>query len=90
VSEPLAIASFKLHFVERRARIGPAHGRGPLVEPGIDLVGAEAAEVLALAIPLIEWLKTREDARVRALSLDVERGRLLVTFEVGSQAVVAK
>jgi hypothetical protein len=88
VSEPLAIASFKLNFVEPRVRIVPARGRGPLVEPGIDLVGAEAAEVLALAIPLIDWLKTREAARVRALSLDTERGRLLVTFEAGSQAGV--
>jgi hypothetical protein len=90
VNEPLAIASFKLNFVERRVRIVPAHGRGPRVEPGIDLVGAEAADVLALAIPLIGWLKTREAAQVRALSLDVERGRLLVTFEAGSQAAVLR
>jgi hypothetical protein len=79
--ESLAIASFKLNFVEERVRVVPAQGLSgePFAGPGIDLIGAEAREVLAQAKPLLAWLDAREPVRVRSLSFDVARARLLVT-----------
>jgi hypothetical protein len=83
VTEPLPIASFKLQFAERRVRIVPAvdASGGPFAGPGVDLVLDEADAVLALARPLLAWLEAREPVRVRSLSLDVARRRLLVTLE---------
>ncbi len=80
---PLPIASFKLHFVERRVRALPATDASGCVfaGPGVDLVGDEADTVLALARPLLAWLEAREPVRVRSLSFDVGRRRLLVTVE---------
>jgi hypothetical protein len=82
-SAPLPIASFKLQIVERRVRIVPARDESGCAfsGPGVDLVGDEAVQVLPLAAPLLAWLKAREPVRVRSLSLDVGRGRLLVTLE---------
>jgi hypothetical protein len=86
VTEPLPpslpIASFKLQFVERRVRIVPARDASgcAFAGPGVDLVLAEADDVLALARPLLAWLEAREPVRVRSLSLDVGRRRLLVTL----------
>lgn len=79
----LPIASFKLQFAERRVRIVPAvdPSGGPFAGPGVDLVLEEADAVLALARPLLAWLEAREPVRVRSLSLDVGRRRLLVTLE---------
>jgi hypothetical protein len=83
-AEPLRIASFKLQFAERRVRIVPAVDPSgcPFAGPGVDLVLDEADEALALARPLLAWLEAREPVRVRSLSLDVGRRRLLVTLEV--------
>jgi len=83
-TEPLPIASFKLQFAERRVRIVPAEDASgcPFAGPGVDLVLDEAEAVFALARPLLAWLEAREPVRVRSLSLDVRRRRLLVTLDV--------
>ena len=49
--------------------------------PGVDLVDAEAVAVFADAAPSLRWLEAREPVRVRSLSFDVARRRLLVTVE---------
>jgi hypothetical protein len=83
VSEPLPIASFKLQLSERRARVLPARDASgcPFAGPGVDLVGDEAAAAFVVAAPILAWLEAREPVRVRSLSLDVGRRRLLVTVE---------
>ena len=88
----LPIASFKLHFIERRARVVPRSDASgcPFVGPGVDLVGAQAAEVVALAGPLLAWLVAREPVRVRTLSLDVGRRRLLATLVAEPRPRVVK
>jgi hypothetical protein len=88
----LPIASFKLQLAERRARILPARdasGRA-FPGPGVDLVGDETTEAFALAAPLLAWLVAREPVRVRSLSLDVQRRRLLVTVEATPRPRVVK
>ncbi len=88
----LPIASFKLQFDERRVRAVPATSPsgGPFAGPGVDLVLAEADAILALARPLLSWLEAREPVRVRSLSLDVGRRRLIVTVDpVGAVLPVA-
>jgi len=83
VSEALPLASFKLQLAEGRARILPmldASGQ-PFTGPGVDLTGDEAAAAFVLAAPILAWLQAREPVRVRSLSLDVGRRRLLVTVE---------
>lgn len=80
----LPLRSFKLHFVERRARVVPARdGAGaPFAGPGVDLVGDGAGEALALAAPLVRALEAFEPGvRVRSLSVDLEKGRLLASLE---------
>jgi hypothetical protein len=79
----LRIASFKLQFVERRVRAVPAEDASgcAFAGPGVDLLGAEADAVFARARPLLAWLEAREPVRVRTLSLDVGRRRLLVTLD---------
>ena len=88
----LEIASFKLQLVERRVRIVPARdAAGCTFEgPGVDLVGEEAAEALGLAEPLFAWLRAREPVRVRSLSLDVGRRRLLATLETDASQAPAR
>ena len=83
MSKALPLASFKLQLAEGRARILPmldACGR-PFSGPGVDLVGDEAAAAFVLAAPILAWLQAREPVRVRSLSFDVGRRRLLVTVE---------
>jgi hypothetical protein len=83
VSESLPIASLKLNFFAGRVRIVPARDLSgcPFAGPGVDLVGAEAARAIGVAAPIVAWLQQREPLLVRTLSLDVPRGRLLVTIE---------
>jgi hypothetical protein len=83
MNEPLRIASFKLQLVERRVRVVPAVDLSgcPFAGPGVDLILDEADAMVALARPLLAWLEAREPVRVRSLSLDVGRRRLLVTLE---------
>jgi len=86
------IASFKLQLALRRVRIVPARdasGR-PFTGAGVDLVGAATDEAFALAAPLLRWLEAREPVRVRSLSLDVARARLLVTLEDAPRPRVVK
>ncbi len=80
---PLPIASFKLQLTERRARIVPARDASgcAFAGPGVDVVGDDTAPLFALAAPIRAWLEAREPVRIRSLSLDVARGRLLVTLE---------
>jgi DUF309 family protein family protein len=92
VSGPLPIASFKLNFVGPRVRIVPRRdpsGR-PFAGPGIDLVGAEAAAAIAVAQPVMAWLQAREQVRLRTLSLDIDRARLLVTVEAAPRPRVIR
>jgi hypothetical protein len=85
VTDALPLASFKLQLIARRARIVPALDASgcPFAGPGVDLIGEEAAATFALAAPVLAWLEAREPVRVRSLSLDVARRRLLVTVEAG-------
>jgi hypothetical protein len=85
VTDALPIASFKLQLAEQRVRIVPAVDASgcPFAGPGVDLVGEEAASTFALAAPVLGWLEAREPVRVRSLSLDVGRRRLLATVEAG-------
>jgi len=88
----LPIASFKLQLAERRVRVVPARdasGR-PFAGPGVDLVGDDTSEAFALASPLLGWLEAREPVRVRSLSFDVLRRRLLVTLEAEPRPRVVK
>ena len=89
---PLPLASFKLQIAERRARIVPALDASgcPFAGPGVDLVGDEAAATFVLAAPILAWLEAREPVRVRSLSLDVVRRRLLVTLEAEPRPRVVK
>jgi hypothetical protein len=89
---PLPLASFKLQLAERRVRILPAQDASgcPFAGPGVDLVGDDTAEAFALAAPLLAWLEAREPVRVRSLSLDVLRRRLLVTVEAEPRPRVVK
>jgi hypothetical protein len=89
---PLPIASFKLQLAERRVRIVPARDASgcPFAGPGVDLVGDDTSEAFALAAPLLAWLEAREPVRVRSLSLDVLRRRLLVTVEAEPRPRVVK
>ncbi|HEY8087920.1 MAG TPA: hypothetical protein VIF09_08745 [Polyangiaceae bacterium] len=79
----LPVASFKLQLAERRVRIVPSKDLSgcAFAGPGVDLVDAEAVAVFADAAPLLRWLEAREPVRVRSLSFDVARRRLLVTVE---------
>ena len=83
LSESLPITSLKLNFMAGRVRIVPARDLSgcPFDGPGVDLVGAEAAAAIGVAAPIVAWLQQREPILVRTLSLDVPRGRLLVTIE---------
>jgi hypothetical protein len=92
VANPAAavpIASFKLQFASRRVRVVPALDRSgcPFTGPGVDLLLDETDAIFDLARPLLAWLEAREPVRVRSLSLDIGRRRLLVTIEpIGATA----
>ncbi|HEY8042444.1 MAG TPA: hypothetical protein VIF15_21730, partial [Polyangiaceae bacterium] len=66
-----------------------ASGRA-FVGPGVDLVGDEAVAAFALAESIVAWLVAREPVRVRSLSFDVGRRRLLVTVEEPLRTRVVK
>ncbi len=81
---PLPLRSFKLHFVEGRARVVPARDAAgcAFAGPGVDLVGDDARAALALGAPLVAALVALEPgARVRSLSVDLEAPRLLASLE---------
>jgi hypothetical protein len=80
----LRLRSFKLRFFDGHIHAVPATDAAgcPFGGPGCDLRGARAAAVLDAAAPLLEVLREVEPGvTVRALSIDLERGRLLATLE---------
>jgi hypothetical protein len=80
----LRLRSFKLRFRDRHVRIVPAVGVDgcPFSGPGVDLLGPAALSALDLAEPMLAWLRAREPGiALRSLSVDVARGRVLVSFE---------
>ena len=55
----------------------------PFAGPGVDLLGDEARAVLDTCGPLLAWFTAREPGiAVRALSMDLASGRVLVSLEV--------
>ena len=92
MTDALPLASFKLQFAERRARVVPARDASgcPFAGPGVDLIGDDATAAFALAAPVLAWLEAREPVRVRSLSLDIGLRRLLVTVEAEPRPRVVK
>ena len=80
----LLLASYKLRFHEDHVRAVPARDEAgcAFAGPGVDLRGAEALTVLALATPFRAWLDAREPGvTLRSLSVDVTARRILITLE---------
>ena len=80
----LPLASYKLRFHEDHVRAVPARDEAgcPFAGPGVDLRGAEALAILALAGPFRLWLDAREPGvTLRSLSVDVAARRVLITLE---------
>lgn len=80
----MTVRSFKLRFRDRHVRIVPATDAGgcPFSGPGVDLLGPAALRAFELAEPMLGWLRAREPGiALRSLSVDVPRGRVLVSFE---------
>ena len=74
---------FKLRMFDDHCHIVVSHDdRGEAVDvPGVDLRGDEAAMAFEAAAPLLEMLASRGGGReLRALSLHLERQRLIATF----------
>lgn len=74
---------FKLRMFDDHCHIVASHDdRGEAVDlPGVDLRGDEAAMAFEAAAPLLEMLASRGGGReLRALSLHLERQRLIATF----------
>jgi len=72
VTDALPLASFKLQFAERRARIVPTSDASgcPFAGPGVDLIGDEAAAAFALAVPFWRGSKrASQSAYARCLSI---------------------
>jgi hypothetical protein len=79
----MKLRSFKLQRHERHLRLVPATGLDgcPFGGPGVDVIGDEADALLALAEPLFAGIEALEPGvRIRSLSVDLERPRLLVTL----------
>jgi hypothetical protein len=54
----------------------------PFAGPGVDVRGAEACAILALASPFRAWLEAREPGvTLRSLSVDLSSHRVLITLE---------
>ena len=79
---PAPLASFKLRFVDEHVRIVPLtdHRGCAFAGPGVDLRGAAARDVFALAAPVVAWFTEREPVTLRSLSMDLGRRRVLATF----------
>ncbi len=74
----MKLRSFKLRFHEDHVRVMPASFDGP----GVDVRGDEARRCFDLAKPMIDWLLARQPSvSLRALSVDLEARRVLVSFE---------
>ncbi|HEX7600725.1 MAG TPA: hypothetical protein VF316_03930 [Polyangiaceae bacterium] len=80
----MKLRSFKLRFRDGHVRIAPATGVDgrPFLGPGVDLHGEAALRAFELAEPMLAWLRAREPGiALRSLSVDLFRGRALVSFE---------
>lgn len=72
------LASFKLRFFDEHVRVMPAGFAGP----GVDVRGEDAKRSFELAKDMIAWLLARQPSVVlRALSVEFESRRVLVSFE---------
>ena len=72
------VRSFKLRFHEAHVRVALADFDGP----GVDLRGADARACFALAEPVVAWLLSRQPSvTLRALSMDLDARRVLVSYE---------
>jgi hypothetical protein len=81
--ERVRLRSFKLRFVDDYVWIVPATDPDgcAFAGPGVTLRGDDALRVFAFAKPLLDALARFEPGiTVRALSLDLERHRLLATL----------
>lgn len=79
----LPLASYKLGFHDTHVRATPARDAAgcAFAGPGVDLRGAEASAVLALASPFRAWLEAREPGVVlRSLSVDRRSLKVLITL----------
>ena len=74
---------FKLRMFDNHCHIVVSHDDlGRAVDlPGVDLRGAEASAAFEAAAPLLEWVGARGSGELRALSVHLERRRLLATFQ---------
>lgn len=80
----LTLASYKLRFHDHHVRAVPARDEAgcAFAGPGVDLLGADATPVLALAAPFRSWLEAREPGVVlRSLSVDLSSRRVLITLQ---------
>lgn len=80
----LPLGSYKLRLHEGHVRACPSRDESgcPFAGPGVDLRGAEAAAILALAGPFRAWLEAREPGvTLRTLSVDLASRRVLITLE---------
>jgi hypothetical protein len=87
----LPLVSYKLRLLDAHVRAVPActNDGAPFDEPGVDLRGADAAEAIAAARPLISWLDAREPGvEVRSISVKTAGPRVLVS--VGANAADAR
>jgi hypothetical protein len=72
-----SLRSFKLRFHDTHVRIVTEDD-----VPGVDVRGDEARCCFELAKPMVAWLLAREPSvTLRALSADLARRRILVSFE---------
>ncbi len=89
----MKLRSFKLQRAERRVRIVPSTGLDgcPFAGPGVDLIDAESDAAQALASPLFRGIEAFEPGvRIRSLSVDLDRMRLLVTLEAPGRPRVVR
>lgn len=91
----LTLASYKLRSFDRHVRIVPALDDAgcAFAGPGVDLRGADADSIFALATPFREWLDVNEPgATLRAVSVDLVAPRVSMTLEPrsGAKATVRK
>jgi hypothetical protein len=77
MSPAQTVRSFKLRFHDTHVRIATEAD-----VPGVDVHADEARRCFALAEPMVAWLLAREPSvTLRAMSVDLASGRVLVSFE---------
>ncbi|MCS6899909.1 MAG: hypothetical protein RMJ98_09625 [Myxococcales bacterium] len=89
----MKLRSFKLQRAERRVRIVPQTDPTgcPFAGPGVDLIDAESDAIQELASPLFQGIEAFEpEVKIRSLSADLQRMRLLVTLEAPGRPRVVR